>query len=193
LMNIRLLCSLVVSNVLVAGVLLGPNLSAQAKVFQSVVEQIEVNAPVESVFEAIRKERDATNHNRHLVSCEGPKAIIKEKLKNVPLYGDVDCLWQEKEVPFERIDYILLESDKFKAGHGSWVLTPTSDKKSTIVELNAYIDTGLRLPFVLEMTKMAGHGSARKRLEYIKSTAETLYGGCASKNIEGLEPVASTK
>jgi hypothetical protein len=187
-MKIRWRCCVVVSIMLVSGLLLGLGCQSQARSFQTVTERIEINTPADSVYEAIRKERDARNHNRHLVGPDGPHAVIKEKVENVPIYGKVNCLWQENEVSSDRIDYTLLESDKFKAGFGSWVLLPGDEKKSTILELSSFIDTGLYLPFAAELTRMAGHGNARQRLEYIKASAEALYAEALRKGIEAAAP-----
>lgn len=192
-MKISWRCCVIVSIMLVLSLLISLGCQSQAKSFQTVTERIEVNAPTKSVLEAIRKERDATIHSRHLVSCDGTHAVIREKLENVPLYGNVDCLWQENEISSERIDYTLLKSDKFKAGFGSWVLKPADDGKSTILELSSYMDTGLCLPFASEMTRMAGHGNARKRLEYIKQTAEALRTDSLHSGIESTPSVANKK
>jgi hypothetical protein len=173
-MKVSFQCCVVASILLISSFLFCLGCRSEAKTLQTVSEKIEIKAKPETVFEAIRKERNATMHNRHLVSIDGAQAVIQEDLENVPLYGKVNCLWQEKETPFTRVDYILLKSDKFKAGFGSWVVKPCEDKEKTILELSSYMDTGSGLPFASELTRMAGHGNARKRLEYIKSTAEAL-------------------
>ncbi|MBX9720775.1 MAG: hypothetical protein K2X81_05235, partial [Candidatus Obscuribacterales bacterium] len=67
-----------------------------------VSEKILISAQSLFVFEAIRKLR--TEKGRTLESYDGKVAIIKEELEGVPVYGKVECVWQETENPIERID-----------------------------------------------------------------------------------------
>jgi hypothetical protein len=113
-------------------------------------------------------------------------ATIKENMEGVPIYGKVECVWQETEVPYERIDYKMLSSDKFKWGYGTWILTPSADKKSTTLELRSFLDTGLRIPFAGEITKMGASKDSKVRLERIKKISE-------SENNTGPEPGTTAK
>jgi len=146
----------------------------EAKVQKLVSTKIHINATPEVIFEAIRQYRDSAEHHRQLMSCDGRFATLKEEAFDVPIYGKVECLWQEQEFPFERIDYTLLSSDKFKSAFGSWILTPSADKKSTTLELKSFLDVGLHLPFADELTKMRVSHENKVRLEYIKNTAEII-------------------
>lgn len=133
---------------------------------------VEIAAPLKTVYEAIQKTRNSAEMHRKLLSYDGKIARIKENLVNVPIYGDVECIWEETEIPFERIDYKMVSSDKFKSGSGSWILTPSSDHKSTTLELQSYLDTGLHLPFAGEITKMGAAKDNKIRLQRIKEVAE---------------------
>jgi hypothetical protein len=135
---------------------------------------IEIAAPPKTVYEAIQKTRDSVEMHRKLLSYDGRLARIKENLENVPIYGDVECIWEETEIPFERIDYTMVSSDKFKSGSGSWILTPSVDHKSTTLELQSYLDTGLHLPFAGEITKMGAAKDNKIRLQRIKQVAEGI-------------------
>lgn len=135
-----------------------------------VTEKIHIQACPELVFEAIRKCRLAKN--RKLESYDGKIAIVKEELENVPVFGKVDCTWEETEDPFNRIDFKLLRSSKFKASHGAFRLTASSDGQSTTLELEAHMDAGLAVPFAAEITKASTLKDSKARLEEIKKQAE---------------------
>jgi hypothetical protein len=135
-----------------------------------VTEKIHIKATPELVFEAIRKCRLAKN--RKLESYDGRIAVVKEELDNVPVFGKVECLWEETEQPFTRIDFKMLRSSKFKASHGAFVLTASADGQSTTLELEAHMDAGLAIPFAAEITKQSTSKDSKARLEEIKKQAE---------------------
>lgn len=137
-----------------------------------VKEKIEIKATPETVFEAIRKLR---NENlRKLESFDGGVAIIKEDMENVPVLGKVHCVWEERESPYERIDFKMLSSSKFKSSHGAYILTKGKDGKSTTLEIEAHMDAGLAIPFAAELTKQNTSKDTKVRLELIKKVAESL-------------------
>jgi hypothetical protein len=148
--------------------------NVQAKEHEAVGSKIVINAPAEVVFEAIRKQRNSTEQHRHQESFDGHKAVIKENMENVPIYGKVECLWEETEDPYKRIDYKLLKSSKFKGGFGSWVLTPGPDGKSTTLEFTSYTDSGLMVPFAGTLTKNESMKTAKIRLDHIKEVSEAM-------------------
>jgi hypothetical protein len=158
-----------------------------AKEHKTVGSKIVIAATPEVVFEAVRKQRDSLEQHRTLEKFDGKVAVIKEKLENVPIYGKVDCVWEETEDPYKRIDYKMLSSTKFKEGFGSWILTPSADGKSTTLEFTSYTDSGLMLPFGAELTKMESMKTSKLRLEHIKQVAEDLEKHAAAK-----EPQVST-
>ena len=147
---------------------------AEAKDHKAVGSTIVINAPPEVVFEAVRKQRNSVEQHRTLEKFDGKVAIIKEKLENVPIYGRVDCTWQETEDPYKRIDYKMLSSTKFKEGFGSWIFTPSADGKSTTLEFNSYTDSGLMVPFGGELTKMESMKTSKARLAHIKEVSEEM-------------------
>jgi len=145
---------------------------ATAKEQKPISEKIEISAPEKFVFEAVQKQRNNEQSHRKQISAEGDTFRIDEKMEGVAVYGKVHCIWEEKELKPHRIDYKLIESDKFKSGFGSWIMTPSADGKSTNLEFQSFLDTGLKVPFAGEITKMAAHGDAKSRLERIKKLAE---------------------
>jgi hypothetical protein len=165
--------SLCKASLLVALLVFGVS-SVEAKEHEAVGSKIVINASPEVVFEAIRKQRNSTEQHRHQESFDGHKAVIKENMENVPIYGKVECVWEETEDPYKRIDYKMLKSTKFKSGFGSWVLTPGPDAKSTTLEFTSYTDSGLMVPFAGTLTKNESMKTAKTRLEHIKEVSEAM-------------------
>jgi len=147
---------------------------AEAKEHKAVGSNIVINAPPEVVFEAIRKQRNSEEAHRKQVSFDGKTAIIEEKMENVPVYGKVDCTFEETEFPYKRIDYKMLKSTKFKESFGSWILTPSSDGKSTTLEFDSYTNSGLMIPFGGQITEMESKNTGKKRLQHIKEVSESM-------------------
>jgi hypothetical protein len=152
---------------------MGPDAEA-AKRQKPLVASIQIKAPPEAVFKAIQMMRQSQAMHRKLLSYDGKVAKIKENLEGVPIYGSVECVWEELEIPFERINYKMVSSDKFKSGSGCWLIMPTSDKTMTTLELDSFLDTGLHIPFASELTKMSAAKDNKVRLEHIKDIAEEL-------------------
>ena len=163
---------LVFASALIALCYLAMGNPAVAKEQKPISEKIEINAPEKFVFEAIEKQRNNEQSHRKQISAEGDTFRIDEKMEGVAVYGKVHCIWEEKEIKPHRIDFKMIESDKFKSGFGSWIMTPSADGKSTNLEFQSFLDTNLKVPFAGEITKMAGHGDAKSRLERIKKLAE---------------------
>ena len=166
--------------------LIGPALGAKPP--KPLIATIKISAPPEAVFKAIQKMRDSQEMHRKLMSYDGKVAKIKENLEGVPIYGKVECVWEETEIPFDRIDYKMLSSDKFKSGSGSWILTPSSDHKSTDLELQSFLDTNLHIPFAGEITKMGASKDNKVRLQHIKDMAEESVTKGEAKQSSGAVP-----
>ncbi len=137
-------------------------------------EKIEINASPEVVFEAIRMQRNG-NH-RKLQSFDGKVAIIQENLEGVPIFGKVECIWEEVEDPYNRIDFKMLSSTKFKESHGAFILTAAGDGNGTTLELQVHMDPGISLPFADEIARASTSKDSKNRLEHIKKVAESSSG-----------------
>lgn len=137
-------------------------------------EKILIKAAPAIVFEAIRKQRSSKEKNRELKSYDGKIAIVKEELQGVPVYGKVECLWQETEEEFKKIEFKMLSSSKFKESYGAFIFEASGDGKSTTLELHAHMDAGLNLPFAAELTKASTSKDSKARLEEIKKAAEEM-------------------
>jgi hypothetical protein len=139
-----------------------------------VTETVIVEASPEQVFEAVRKDRDCAELHRKLVSFDGTTAKIEDHFDHVPVYGQVNCVWQEVEHPYKSIDYTLLSSDHFISASGRWTLTAIENGKATKVEFLSSGDSGLRIPFGLEITRMNLSHDAKIRLARLKRNAERI-------------------
>jgi len=154
---------------------LGCSASAIAKNQNYVTEKITINAPPEYVFQAIRKQRDDTSRGRSTISFDGKVAKIDDKMEGVAIYGKVHSVWEEVEKPYEGLDYKMLSSDHFKSADGHWILTPSADKKSTTLELQSLMDSGLKIPFGDGITRMNLSKDSKERLARLKKWAEDDY------------------
>jgi hypothetical protein len=143
-----------------------------AKAQRLETEKVLINASPEQVFEALRIERDAPECHRKTLSFDGKVAEIDECTYNVPIYGQVHCVWEETEFPCQKMDYKLILSNHFKAAYGSWVIVPSADKQKTTLELRSNLDAGLRFLLSDQLTRMSASKDARGRLARIKAIAE---------------------
>jgi hypothetical protein len=150
-------------------------LSAFAKNQNYVSEKIVINAPPEYVFQAIRRQRDDSQRGRSTISFDGKTAKIDDKMDGVAIYGKVHSVWEETERPYEGLDYKMLSSDHFKSAEGHWILTPSADKKSTTLELQCLMDSGLKIPFADGITRLNLSKDSKERLKRLKSWAEEDY------------------
>jgi len=146
-----------------------------------ITETVVINADPKIVFDAIRKERDSPEAHRKTITYDGKVAKVDEHMSDVPVFGKVHCIMQETEHPYTRIDYVMLESDHFKSASGHYVLSPSADQKSTTVELENFVDPGIRIPFAGMIARNSSRKSAKERLARIKSVAEKQ---CAQSGIK---------
>ncbi|HEY9679745.1 MAG TPA: SRPBCC family protein [Drouetiella sp.] len=138
---------------------------------KAVVEVVRINATPQAVFEAIQSYRNSSALHRKLVSYDGKSAVVDEQLENVPVLGNVHCTWVEKEVPYQRIDYSMMKSDKFVSGSGSYVISQSAGDCCTL-ELRSELESGVKIPFAKEIGAVAAHKDMKLRLAQIKRMSE---------------------
>lgn len=139
-----------------------------------VKHSININAKPQLVWAAIQHQRESDDH-RKLLSYDGSNATLKECFAALPIVGEASCTYVEKETTqFERIDYALVQSDRFHVFEGAWIIKPGKDQNSTSVELSNAIDPGIRVPFWQDITKMAASKMVRRRLDAVCAYAEHL-------------------
>lgn len=144
------------------------------KELTGVVSKILINAPPDEIFRAIRKYRYCDAAKREVVEEKKNRSIIKEKFGSMPILGDVECTYEEVEIPYTRIDFQLVTSDKLKVFEGNWLLSPVEGTNSTLVKLTSYIDSGLSVPAKDFLQHLSAHQDIHKRLSYVKKEAELL-------------------
>ncbi|MBI2812634.1 MAG: SRPBCC family protein [Candidatus Melainabacteria bacterium] len=139
---------------------------------KAVTETLKIDASPQAVFQAIQGYRTSTLHHRQLVSYDGKSAVVDEQLEGVPVLGSVHCTWVEKEVPYQRIDYTMVKSDKFVSGSGSYVIVPNGSDSVTL-ELSTDVDSGVKIPFAREIGSVAARKDMKLRLQSIKHLSES--------------------
>jgi len=153
---------------------LASQLAAGAKCQKLETQKILVNASPECVFQALRVERDAPECHRKTIAFDGKVATIDETSENIPVFGQVHCIWEETEFPPAKMDYKMITSNHYKAAFGSWVIVPSDCKTKTVLELRSSIDAGLHFPLSDQITRMGASKDAKERLVRIKNIAERL-------------------
>lgn len=162
--------------------IVGPCLADNIRNGDYVKESIIVKASPQEVFQFIQHLRNSDNKCRKLVSYHKGKAILEEHFLGLPLVGNATCVYQEVEVPFSRIDYSLISSDKFRNFDGHWYIEPVADSHKTKVELTScIIDANIRVPFWRDISKLATIRHVRKRLSAIQELANGLHSSQKSK------------
>lgn len=144
---------------------------ADCKQSRGVRSQLVVKAQPQVVYDAILALRVDDPSAVKQLSRSEKQSVIEEKFDRLPIIGRAICVYVETYTPWQRIDYRMIRSDKFKAFEGSWVVTP-QDEESAIVELSSYIDTGLSIPFARQITDATTLRDVKKRLALVKKSAE---------------------
>jgi Polyketide cyclase / dehydrase and lipid transport len=144
-----------------------PSYAAENAGEQMVSQRAVLDAPVNVVWNALRKERMNDPQHRQVLSSGGGDYVIKERFEHLPVVGDATCTYKEHEVPMSKLQYQMVASDKLKAFEGVWELTPHAGNK-TVLQLSSRIDTGISMPFCRQITRDATMKSIDKRLTDIK-------------------------
>src|SRR5262249_5343689 len=100
------------------------------------------------------------------------KTVIEEKFPGLPMLGSSRVVYAEYEKEPDRIDYKLVESDKLNKFEGYWSLEESDGGKATVVELTGSIDIAVVLPFKEKVLESQADADMKKRLSYVKRTAE---------------------
>lgn len=133
-------------------------------------QRIVVNASPRNCWDAIRNPLSCPEP-RKVLSFGEREAVVEETFNNLPLLHTSTCVLQESEVPLKRIDFRLIRSDKFKKMEGAWIITPVADGK-TLIELEAYVDPGVHVPFAKKVANDVNQEKCKERLNRVKSIAE---------------------
>lgn len=136
--------------------------------------RVKIHAPAELVWNTVHEERklDPDLAYSKILETKGNDIMVEQKFQLIPIVGTSVCVMKNTEVPNERIDYVLVKSDRFKAMEGSWVLTASEDGKSTILELSSHIDLGLPIP--RQLIEGVTAKKLEKRVGNVRKMAEKL-------------------
>ncbi len=131
-----------------------------------------IKAPLSLVWRAVHAERLRNPEVAYskVLTQSGNTSTIEQKFTNVPIFGSVIAVTSQIEDVNKRIDYTLVQSDRFKAMEGSWEFSPVNGGKETMLTLSSYVDVGV--PFSGMFIKNATHKKIKLRLANVKFIAE---------------------
>lgn len=134
--------------------------------------KILIKAPPKLVWESVHEERkhDPDLAYSKVLEQGVNECRLEQKFQLIPVLGTAVCEMHNSEIPGQRIDYKLLKSDRFKAMEGSWILTPHSDGRYTMLELSTHLDLGVPVPAMV-MNSVTTKKLA-KRVGNVKKLAE---------------------
>lgn len=132
-----------------------------------------INAKPEVVYNAILKLRDESKDTVKEVSRDGQHAcVLEETFNDLPVIGTAKCTYKEVYIPFKKIEYSMVKSEKFRAFEGSWLLSPTADGQSTNLSLSSFVDVDLPVPFCKQLCKMSTMRGLKRRLKLVRESCE---------------------
>lgn len=139
-----------------------------------VTRQLEVNAPVDRVWQAIQDRRKSDPQHRQLLSYDGNVAVVKETFPSMPIIGTNIATYAEREIrPLRQIAYRLVASPRFRTFEGCWTLTPGTAPNTTLVSLSFTFDPGIRFPLWNRFTRGSMQTSVRDTLQEVNRLATT--------------------
>jgi hypothetical protein len=158
-----LVCGFLSASVLPALALDNTSMKKSAFVHETKV----ISAPLNTVWEAVKAQKINDPVNRHVLSTSGPVSVVEETFNHVPVLGTVTCQYTQHELPGNKLEYKMTNSNKFVAFEGEWKLTKLADGQ-TSVTLSSFVDSGLKLPFADKITRMSTKKSVTARLTEIE-------------------------
>ncbi len=149
-----------------------PAQPARAESLPCVTRQLEVNAPVDKVWQAIQNRRSSDPQHRQLLSYDGNVAVVKETFSANPIIGSSFCTYAEHEIrPLRQIAYTLVASPRFRKFEGCWTLTPGGTPNTTLVSLSFTMDPGIRFPFWDRIARNSMQRDVRDTLQEVNRLA----------------------
>lgn len=165
-------------------------LAAVADEKSASVLQTVIKARPEVVYNAIIKLRDESKDTVKEVSRDGQHScVLEETFDDLPVIGKAKCTYREVYVPYKKIEYSLIKSEKFRAFEGTWLLSPTDDGQSTNLSLSSYVDVDLPVPFAKQLTKMTTMRGVKRRIKMVRASCEKQALSMTSKPAEQQQPV----
>ena len=133
-----------------------------------------IKASPEIVWRMVHEERqhDPDIGYTKILEQSEHECKLEQQFKFIPILGTSVCVTEQKEIPFERIDYKLLKSDHFKEMEGCWTFASADNGRSTVLCLSSHLDLGLPVPKF--MMNSISTKKLEKRLAHIKELSENV-------------------
>ena len=139
---------------------------------KGIYEEVLINAPPKVVWQSMQEQRhkdpDSTS-----VKPAGEANSVEQKFSFPSPFGSADCVLNLADVPAQRVDFSLVQSEDLKAMEGSWVLTPLEDGRCTKLGLSSYVEPNMMIPRLIT-NALVSH-KARRNLAMVKKLAETSH------------------
>jgi hypothetical protein len=153
-----------------------------------------VNASTKSVWHAICDNRDDDPDVQYtkITKISETERLLEQKYVSIPFVGATTCVLHIAEEPGKRIDYELVRSEHLASFGGTWVLSPTEDGKSTIVEVSNHIK--LKFPMPQRIVDGFAKHKLKARVEMVKQQAEaTELRLVKAPNLEATQTLAQSR
>lgn len=137
-----------------------------------VIAEAKVMATPKIAFESVRAMRAEDPSGCKVLSASENESVVEELFDGLPVIGDAICVYQETYEPLKSISFHMIRSNKLKAFEGEWTFEPADEGRHTLVKLRTYIDTGLKIPLVKQLTHMAGSCEVKRQVAQLKCSAE---------------------
>lgn len=148
--------------------------------------EIVIKATPKVVWQAVHEARQSDDDLEYskVISRIGNTETLEQKFIGLPVLGSAIAVLQQTEIPYNRIDYSMVSSDKFKKLQGSWTFKPSNGGKETILRLSSSLDVGI--PFSGGMVRNATKRKVVHRVENVKRLAEQAQARLAASGKEDL-------
>lgn len=164
------------SNILFGMMIFGlsslPVQAATTEIRESCSASMVVNAPLQTVWDALRTERTNDPKHRRVISASGGDFVVEETFEHLPVVGDAVCTYKEHEIPMSKLQYQMISSDKLKTFEGVWELSPAGNNQTNL-KLSSRTDTGIDMPFSRNITRNATIKYISKKLADIQNIVST--------------------
>jgi len=161
-------------------------LAASEGAMEDASAEILIKASPKVVWQAVRDARqtDTDLEYSHVLTKFGNTETLEQKFIGLPVLGSAIAVLQQTEIPYNRIDYTMISSDKFKKLQGSWTFKPVNGGKETILRLSSSLDVGI--PFSGGMVRNATKRKVVHRVENVKRIAELTQAQLAASGKDDL-------
>lgn len=133
---------------------------------------ITVNARPELVYRSLVNLKEDDADKVKALSRKPNECLVEEIFDDLPMIGKAKCIYKEVYTPGKRVEYKLVESDKFKVFEGCWRLTPTADGEKTQVSLTSAVEINTCMPFAKQIAGMQTKKEVKERLASLKKVCE---------------------